>query len=178
MRLNGRDTYLADAAPPVGPTLVRYYPEVERAARLLPVQGGLHVGKGNTGIQENRVVLCDPEIFGIFTLPFVDGNPATALQRPNTVVITETTAIKYFGTARAAGRTLRDIDDTLNLIVDGVIRDLPAQSSFHYDLFLTMRGNGMENNPDFYALFPMSTFILLKPGADAGALQGVWPHGQ
>jgi putative ABC transport system permease protein len=171
MRLNGKNTYLADAAPPVGQTLVRNYPEVEKAARLLPVEGGMRVGKGNTEIQETRVVMCDPEILRIFTLPFVDGNPATALQRPNTVVITETTAKKYFGTARAAGRTLHDIDDTLSLTVDGVIRDLPAQSSFPYDLFLTMRGNGMENNPSFYALFPMSTFILLKPGADAGALQ-------
>jgi putative ABC transport system permease protein len=166
LRAGGKLTHFADAAPPVAPTLVHKFPEVEKVARLLPVQGGLRFAKGNTEVQETRVVMCDPEILSIFTLSFVDGNPATALQRPNSIVITETTAKKYFGTIRAAGRTLRDIDDTVSVTIDGVIRDLPAQSSFHYDVFFSMRGNGMEKDPGFYSIFPMSTFVLLKPGAD------------
>src|SRR5580692_9309778 len=79
LKYNGKITYFADAAPPVAPTLLQYYPEVERAVRLLPVQGGMRIGKGNGEIQETRVVVCDPEIFDVFTLPMIEGSPATAL---------------------------------------------------------------------------------------------------
>jgi putative ABC transport system permease protein len=125
----------------------------------------MRIGKGNGEIQETRVVVCDPEIFDVFTLPMIEGSPATALKAPNTVVITESTALRYFNSTGVVGRTLRDIDDTTTLTVTGVIRDLPAQSSFHYDLFLSMSGNGMATDPNFYSIFPMSTFVLLKPGA-------------
>jgi putative ABC transport system permease protein len=165
LKYNGKITYFADAAPPVAPTLLQYYPEVERAVRLLPVQGGMRIGKGNGEIQETRVAVCDPQIFDVFTLPMVEGTPA-ALQAPKTVVITESTALKYFNSTSVVGQTLRDIDDATTLTITGVIRDIPAQSCFHYDLFITMRGNGIATNPNFYSIFPMSTFVLLKPGAN------------
>ena len=185
LRLGQTVSYMADAAPPVAPTLLRNYPDVQRAVRMLP-QPGTRFLKGDAKIAEPRVVICDPQVFDIFTMSMIEGVPATALQRPNTVVITESAAKRYFGptavshapgtSASAAtpvsviGRTLTDIDDSLLLTVTGVIRDMPAQSSFHYDLFISMQGNGMQKNNSFYALFPMSTFILLRPGADAAAL--------
>lgn len=117
-------------------------------------------------------MICDPQIFDVFTLPMVTGNPATALQSPHTVVLTESTARRYFNSTSVLGRTLTDVDDSAILTVTGVIRDMPAQSSFHYDLFISMRGNSMEGpNNSFYALFPMSTFILLRPGADVNAFR-------
>src|SRR5580658_10417518 len=88
MKFNGKITDMADAAPPVAPTLLRNFPEVERAVRVLPVDGGMRIAKGDREIQETRVAICDPEIFDIFTLPMLEGNPATALQAPHTVVIT------------------------------------------------------------------------------------------
>ena len=169
MLLNDHVSYMADAAPPVAATLKTHYPEVQAAVRLLP-QGGSRFLKGTRAIKEDRVVVCDPEIFEVFTLPMIAGNPATALEAPNTLVITETTAKKYFGSTNVLGRTLMDIDDFIKYTVTGVIRDMPAQSSFHYDLFRTIRGNGMDNNGNFYALFPMSTFVLLKPGGSVAAL--------
>jgi putative ABC transport system permease protein len=169
MKLNDHISYMADAAPPVAATLMTHYPEVQAAVRLLP-QGGSRFLKGTRAIKEDRIVVCDPEIFEVFSLPMIVGNPVTALEKPNTLVITETTAKKYFGGTQVLGRTLMDIDDSINYTVTGVIRDMAPQSSFHYDLFRTMRGNGMDNNGNFYALFPMSTFVLLKPGADVTAL--------
>ena len=170
LNLNQHVSYLADAAPPVAPTLIKNYPDVQQAVRLLP-QPGTRFKKGDQLIAEPHVVICDPQIFAVFTLPMVAGNPATALQSPHTVVITESTAHRYFNSTNVIGRTLTDVDDTAILTVTGVIRDMPAQSSFHYDLFISMRGNGMEDNNSFYALFPMSTFILLRPGADVNALR-------
>ncbi len=185
LRLGTTISHMADAAPPVAPTLLRNYPDVERAVRVLP-QPGTRFLKGDAKIAEPRVAICDPQIFDVFTLPFIEGDPAAALQRPNTVVITESAAKRYFGPTAVGqtprtnisvatpisviGRTLTDIDDSVLLTVTGVIRDLPAQSSFHYDFFLSMQGNSMQNNNNFYAIFPMSTFILLRQGADSAAL--------
>ena len=177
LRLGQHTSYMADAAPPVASTLLRNYPDIQRAVRMLP-QPGTTFLKGDAKIAEPRVVICDPQLFDIFTLPMIEGNAATALQAPNTVVITESTAKRYFGsiaTTTIIGRTIRDIDDSALLTVTGVIRDLPDQSSFHYDFFISMQGNGMKNNNSFYALFPMSTFILFKPGANPAALQRQLP---
>ena len=170
LNLNQHVSYMADAAPPVAPTLIKNYPQVQQAVRLLP-QPGTRFKKDDQLIAEPYVVMCDPQIFDVFTLPMVAGNPATALQSPHTVVLTESTARRYFNSTSVVGRTLTDISDSVTLTVTGVIRDMPAQSSFHYDLFISMRGNGMESNNSFYALFPMSTFILLRPGADVNALR-------
>ena len=170
MNLNGHVSYMADAAPPVAQTLATHYPDVQTAVRLLP-QGGKRFLKGAQPIREDRIVFCDPEIFTVFTLPMIAGNPATALTKPNTLVITETTARKYFQSANPLGRTIKDIDDTITYTVTGVIRDMPAQSSFHYDLFATTKGSWLDARNSFYALFPMSTFVLLKPGADVNRLR-------
>ena len=174
LRLGQHISYMADAAPPVAPTLLHNYPDVQRAVRMLP-QPGTRFLKGDEKIAEPRVVICDPQLFDIFTLPMIEGDPKTALQTPNTVVITESTARRYFNSTGVIGRTLEDIDDSSLLTVTGVIRDLPARSGFHYDFFISMQGNGMQNNNSFYALFPMSTFILLRPGADVAALQRQLP---
>jgi putative ABC transport system permease protein len=159
-------TSMADAAPPVAPTLLKNYPEVELAARMLMLDDALLLRKGQSVIKETRIVQCDPSIFSIFTLPMIDGNPATALASPHTVVLTERMALKYFGTTAAVGRILPSVGDTTPLTVGGVIRDMPAQACFHFDFFVTMQGNGMQTNGSFWAFFPMSTFVLLKPGTD------------
>jgi putative ABC transport system permease protein len=169
MNLNDHVSYMADAAPPVAANLEAHYPEVQTAVRLLP-QGGSRFQSGNETIREDRVVVADPDIFEVFTLPMIDGDPATALKAPNTVVITASTAKKYFGSTQVLGRTLADIDDSITFTVTGIIRDMPAQSSFHYDIFRTSRGSWIESKNNLYSLFPMSTFILLKPGASVTAL--------
>jgi putative ABC transport system permease protein len=162
----GTLTSMADAAPPVAPTLLKNYPEVEQAARMLMLDDALLLRKGQSVIKETHIVQCDPSIFQIFTLPMIDGNPATALTTPHTVVLTERMALKYFGTTAAVGRILPSVGDTHPLTVGGVIRDMPAQACFHFDFFVTMQGTGMQTNGSFWAFFPMSTFVLLKPGAD------------
>ena len=176
----GTLTPMADAAPPIAPTLLKNYPEVEQAARILNLDNPLLLRKGQSVIKETRVVQCDPSILQIFTLPMIDGNPATALMTPHSVVLTESMAKKYFGTAAAVGRILRSVGDTTPLTVGAVIRDMPAQACFHFDFFVTMQGDGMQTNPGWYSIFPMSTFVLLKPGASYEAfnkkLAGFYPQ--
>src|SRR3984957_770399 len=162
----GTLTSMADAAPPVAPTLLKTYPEVEQAARMLKLDNDLLIRKGQSVIKESRIIQCDPSIFKIFTLPMIDGNPTTALMTPHSVVLTESMAKKYFGTTAAVGRILRTVSDTFPLTVGGVIRDLPDQACFHFDFFVCLQGPGIQTKTNWWSIYPMSTYVLLKPGTD------------
>lgn len=165
----GKTTSFADAAPPIAPTLKTHFPEVESAARIFPEEG-IRFRQGGQDITEKQVATVDPEFFDIFTLPAIEGDPAKALNQPRTVVLTATTAQRYFHTTNAVGKTLERTDEKSIYTVVAVIKDIPEQSSFNEDIFLTMKGTQMDKgNNSFYAIFPMSTFVLLRPGADRQA---------
>ena len=170
LKVNGKVSYFASATPPVAGTLTAHYPEVEKAARIYHAEAR-RFKKGNEEIEEEHTFVCDPEIFSVFTLPMTEGDPVTALAAPNTAVLTESAAKRFFNTTHVIGKTLERAHDTSLITVTGVIRDMPAQSHFRGDVFLSIRGSDLDRNNSFYALFPISTYVLLKPGADAGALQ-------
>lgn len=168
---DGKLTAFAVAAPPVAPTLIRDYPEVENAARCIP-EDGVRFRMGSQDVNEHRVATVDPAFFNIFTLPALDGDAATGMDQPRTAVLTATAALRYFNTTHAVGRSLARLDDNTVYKVVAVVADLPAQSSFHYDIFLSMQGNDIGHNNNFYVIMPISTFVLLRPGADRLAFDG------
>jgi putative ABC transport system permease protein len=172
LKVGDRISSMADAAPPVAGLLRDNYPEVQSVTRVFP-QYASRFKKGTDLIEEHHIAIADSDFFKVFTLPMIAGDPATALQRPNSLVISESTAQKYFSSTQVIGRTLMDVDeDSVVLTVTGVIRDMPKQSSFHYDFIRAARGSWLDTTKFIlYALYPMSTFIELKPGADVAAFQ-------
>jgi putative ABC transport system permease protein len=169
IRFGGNHFVLAVASAPMGPALKRDYPEVEHMVRFRGY-GGFLVKKGNDNLQENNVIYADSTLFNVFTLPMIVGNPATALVNPKSVVITEKIAKKYFNTTDVVGKYLV-INDTSNLQVTGVIKDIPKQSHFHFDFFVAGNGaiqkwelnNWLSNN--------LNTYIVLKKNADPKKLE-------
>ncbi len=79
----------------------------------------------------------DSTVFQMFTFPLVQGNPETALVAPNSLVITESTAARYFGDEDPIGKTMRLVEQ-LNVEVTGVMEDLPSQSHFRIDFLCSM----------------------------------------
>jgi len=169
-KFSGVATDFAIAAPAVGPALVKGFPEVERSVRLLPEEN-LRFKKGNEQVQETKVVYSDPDIFDVFTLPMIAGDPATALKEPNAVVITESMAKKYFNRTDVTGQTLTILNDSSMHTITGVIRDIPTQSHFQFDCFLSMASVEASHATNFFALYPFNTYILLRPGADYQRLE-------
>lgn len=110
-------------------------PELEEVTRIGNV--GPTVQYGEKIIQENDFYIADPNIFKVFTLPLIKGNPETALKDPFTVVINETASKKYFGNEDPIGKTIT-ILDTVQLIVTAVMKDMPRQSHFHADFICSM----------------------------------------
>lgn len=162
----GTEMSMAVSADPMGETLKNDYPEVEQYVRLYASQGSKLIKNGNEYILEAAVTHADSTLFDVFTLPAILGNTKTALTEPNTVVITETAAKRYFGSAeRAIGKMLETDDNTKTLYkVTAIIEDMPKNSHFHFDFFFSMAnvnygfGNYLSNN--------FHTYVVLKAGTN------------
>ena len=168
IQFGGNHFVLAVAPDPMGPALKKDFPQVEQYVRFRGY-GGLLVKKGNANINEDRVIYADSTLFDVFTLPMIQGDPKTALTEPNSVVITETTAKKYFNSIDVVGKNLV-INDTANFKITGVIKDVPSQSHFNFDFFVSLSSND-ESRQNNWVSNNFNTYIVLKKGADPKKLE-------
>lgn len=120
----------------LGPRLVREYPEVENAARiLLNFDEYFFIKKNDEFLLESSICTADNEIFDIFTIPVVRGDRTDLLVKPSSLVITERMARKYFETQNPIGKilTVRKENEEFDLTVTGVIENFPPNSTFKAD---------------------------------------------
>ncbi len=171
----GNKLHMAVTADPMGAALKKDYPEVEQYTRIYASNGAKLVKKGNTFINEQNVAHADSTLFDVFTLPAISGDTKNALNEPNTVVITESTAKKYFGTAEAVGKTIETNDNSSTLYkVTAVIKDIPHNSHFNFDFIFSMDNAGYEWGQ--YTSHNFHTFLLLKPGVNYKAFEKNFPQ--
>jgi putative ABC transport system permease protein len=154
---------------PLGPTLKKDYPEVEEQVRLVSRERTLFKN-GENNFFETKVYYADSTLFKVFTHHFLQGNAATALNGPFSIVISNSLAKKYFGgSAAAIGKTLRTVYDVYT--VNGVVEDVPRNAHLRYDMLISMstllRGN--RNGQDNWGNFSNYTYVLLKPGTNPEA---------
>jgi putative ABC transport system permease protein len=164
LKYNGVLTHFGTTAKPVAAALAREFPEVERSARI---SGALNIRfkKGNEIIREdedNTTFYCDPGVFGIFTMPMLYGDPKTALAEPNSIVISESEAKKYFNRTNVVGRTLFLVTDSSTYKITGVMRDMPSQSHFRANFLMSM---SQKTDNSWNSIGGFWTYILLRPGA-------------
>lgn len=152
---------LAVANPLFGETAKAEIQEVEQTTRLR-WYGSFLVKKGNENIQEDNVAWADSTLFDVFTLPMIFGNPKTALTEPNTIVLTESVARKYFNRTDVVGETLT-INNTESRKITGVIKDIPSNSHFRFTSFVPIieRTDALE---DTWVSQNWNTYMLLKKG--------------
>ena len=154
---------------PLAATLKKDFPEVEESGRFLGRERTLFK-KGTEGFYETKIYYADSTVFNIFTVKFLEGNPARALNQPNSIVISKTLADKYFGkNTPAVGKTMKTVYDLYK--VTGVIEDIPKNSHIIYDMLISMSTilKGANNGNDNWGSFNNYTYVLLKPGVTAPA---------
>ena len=163
---------LAVSPAPMADALRNDYPEVEVAGRFWN-DGSMLVKRTDQNIKEDKVIYADSSIFRIFTIPFIQGDSKTALRDPNTMVISQRTAEKYFPNENAIGQTLT-IENKHSYKVTGVYENFPINSHLQFDFMLALMGidynrdtNWLSNN------FP--TYIKLREGTEAAQLQAKFP---
>jgi putative ABC transport system permease protein len=128
----------ASLASGIVPLLQKEFPEIEHIAQLLqPVEfGDMQVSSGERRFIENRFFLSESDMFNILSLPLLKGDPKTALQNPNDLVISASMAKKYFGAEDPVGKLLKITHPVFGvalLRVAGVMRDSPANTHVHFD---------------------------------------------
>jgi len=124
-----QNLYMAPNAPQAAALLKEDFPGIESAARLFGGQALL--GNGENRFYEPDIRFADNELFDIFDFEWIAGDPSKALERPLTIVLTESLARKYFGSTDVLGSSLM-LENTAPMEVTGVIRDLPRNT--HLDL--------------------------------------------
>ncbi|WP_373331090.1 ABC transporter permease [Salmonirosea aquatica] len=124
---------------------------------------------------EEDIAFADPEFLSIFNFPLIQGNPKTALQDRNTVLITDEIAKKYFGTQDPVGQLLR-VDDSLLVRITGVLQDLPPNTDFRSQIYIPF-SNLQDHSPWmvekdwwFSVNKEMQCFVRLKPGISAASV--------
>jgi len=158
---NDDGSLLPDATTPpaLAPAMQKFIPEVAHVTRVFPGWGSktlIQYGDDKKFLEE-RVFRVDSSFFDVFTVPFIEGSAATAFKEPNSVVITETTAKRYFGSEDPMHKVLRT--DRGDAQVTGVIRDVPEQAHIHYDFLLPMQQNIDQN----WGQYNWYTYVKLKP---------------
>ena len=131
-----QDLRLPKVGDPYGPFLVETLPEVEEQVRFRD-RGGFLMKYENKTFREDRVIYADSSLFDVFSLPLVEGDPATALAEPFTMVISPAIAKKYFGSENPIGKSL-ELDNRVNYRVTAVMEPIPHNSHFNFDCFLSM----------------------------------------
>ncbi|MEP6684057.1 MAG: ABC transporter permease [Parafilimonas sp.] len=161
---NNTSAIFAEAPDPLALTLKREYPVVEEMVRV-NYQNDILIKKNNQNVQDHNGAYVDSTFFKVFTIPMVAGNPTTALTEPNSIVIDETTAKKYFNTTNVLGKTLY-VDNNTNCKITGVIKDIPKQSHFHFH-FIRQRG---KDNPSWLSNNTYN-YILVQKGVSQAQMQ-------
>lgn len=165
---NGTSFTSSTSPKPLPVALVNDYPLIEQMVRL-SFDKNILVRKDNQNIQEHHAVFADSTFFKVFTVPMITGDPLTALNDPNSVVIDETTARKYFNSTDVVGKTLY-IDNSDNCKITGVIKDFPRQSHFHFSFIRPLHDTYGGDNNDWLTN-GVHSYILAAPGVKKASLQ-------
>jgi len=145
----------------LGPSMIKDFKEIEKFCRIRFKNASL-IG---TRFHEQNFYLADSTLFQIFTFPFVRGDPETALAELDSIVITEETAVRYFGNKNPLGETLHIRQFNAEFKITGVVQNIPKQSHIRFDLVARIEWmeKAISENED-RACF---TYLLLHPEASA-----------
>ena len=134
-RLPGGD---ATNSGPMVPELKAKIPAIKNFVRFLYVQPATTVFEmGAKRFEEKAVFYADSTLLQVFSFPLIKGNAETAMSRPDAVLITEDMAKKYFGNEDAVGKILKK-DNKDNLVVTGVLKNIPANAHLQFDFIMPM----------------------------------------
>jgi len=159
----------------LGPALKKDFPEVLETVRIKKMEQNpkRYVGYQDRKFYEPRFFFAEPSLFTVFDFPLVRGDVASALRDPNSIVLTEDMATKYFGDDDPVGKVLEADpynDGKLMLFrVTGVAKNVPRQSHFHFDL-LASYSSLREDTTRLSGMNQHYTYVLLKDRSSAASL--------
>lgn len=162
----GQEIQTTAMSVPFGPILKDNNPDVENYVRVLNAERALIQSDENHINFENRIAFCDTSFFSVFSFPVKQGNYKT-LARPSTVIITEASAVKYFGSIDVIGKTIT-YNKSYPLEIVGVVENFPTNSTFQLDFIISFSTLGViPSEKKAYehqvaSLGSIPTYVLIK----------------
>ncbi|MCK8492713.1 ABC transporter permease [Spirosoma sp. RP8] len=167
---SGGNLNLAVTSAPYAPALQADYPDVEKTVRFHPEGGGTITFKDKK-MDVPNIFFTDPTVFDVFTFPFLYGDPATSLSKPQSIVLTKSVAESLFGDAGKAVGNVVEFSNHFPNTVTGVVEDVPANSHLQF--------RALRSLPDKYTSgwqnFELYTYLLLREGSDYRTLEAKLP---
>jgi len=164
----------------VGPALTEEVPEVKQFVRLHPEEGHIIVSNPldpTKTFKEIDIFYADSSFFDVFSFPLVLGNPQKALAMPETILLSESAAKKYFGDENPLGKTLEYRGWMRGkLQVNGVFKDVPSNSQLQFDILLSIpdlltKSQQYAESTNSWGWHNFITYVQLQDGIDIGTVE-------
>jgi len=172
IKISGKEQYVSKTSFAIGPTMLKEFPEIEHMARFRPIDN-CYLSYEEKQFYEDKLYYTDSSVFDIFTFKFKIGNPKHALNKPYSIVLTESFADKYFGNEDPIGKII-NVNNQLNCKVTAILEDIPGNTHLTFDGLVSIDsykdviGNKMYNDLSsihFWAI-RLFTYVKLKEGTD------------
>ncbi|HNP95781.1 MAG: FtsX-like permease family protein [Cyclobacteriaceae bacterium] len=174
----GNITSWAKSSAPIGKFLSGMFPEIDQVTRLRKNPGTDLISVGDRQFFEPQFFFADSTFFNVFRIPFISGNQQRALDTKNSVVLSESLALKLFGTTDALGQSLTYNQD-IELMVTGIMADMYSNSHFVADAiatFSTLHDLFGEQRLNHWGQFDHYTYVLLNENVEPGTLEAKLPQ--
>ena len=170
---------LGAVAPPFGPLLQNDFDEIREATRLLSV-GSAPIKYADKIFNQKNIFFAEANIFKVFDIPMIEGNPKNALDDPFSIILSEETALKYFGYTDPINKVVK-YNNQVDFKITGVYKNLPENSHWHPDVLVSF---STLNVPQIYGAEQLRTnwgnnsfytYLLLPPHYNPAILEKQLP---
>ncbi len=172
---NGSIKTVSYLSGPYAPALLNDFKgEIKKAVRVDPFNA--LISFGDKAFNEKKMYATDNDFFTFFTFPLLRGNAENVLKDPNSVVLTETTAKKYFGSIDNAMGKVVEMDKNLQLKVTGVAKDVPSNSHLDFDLVIPNASFITKGYYNTWINNGLYTYVMLDPNVSQSQLEKKFPQ--
>jgi putative ABC transport system permease protein len=177
-RISGQEMETCYTSAPLAAGFIREIPEIEDATRIA-VWSDMSVQYEDRAYTERKVIFADSNYFDFFSFRLIQGDPKTVLKEPNTIVLTESAANKYFGYKGTGddtpiGKMLYIGTNRDMYAVTGITEDPPSNSHYHYSLIISMASWEYSRSP-LWASNQLNTYVRLSEQSDWQQVQDKFP---
>ncbi|HTQ26519.1 MAG TPA: ABC transporter permease, partial [Puia sp.] len=183
--MGGQSGILSNTPPTIGPALRQSFPEIEAFTRFFVMGNEVISNDANSRVQnhftEKNFLAVDSNFLQVFDYAMKDGNARTCLQKPHSIVLTESTAKKYFGNENPIGKNLVLDEYSQPFEVTAVLKDLPTQATIQFDLLIPMTAcPPVQHFSWSWVWLQVNTYVLLQKNVatdpvSLGKLQSKFP---
>ncbi len=162
-KMGGQDITVSQTCPPMAAALVSDIPEIESACRIARVNQSV-IRNGEKIFNEEKVFFVDSNFFEFFGYQLLEGDVSSVLKEPNTLVLTERMAKKYFGDENPIGKLLGMGNDNKTYKVTGLAKDTPSNSHFVFNVLLSAESADFMKRQVWLNNF-MYTYLKIRPNS-------------